>query len=418
MSLARLVSLRGCGWHPFAPLMPRCSELLQLSGIGDSALLGSLGIPVVKDLPGVGMHLTDHLSGQISFSVPNVTFSGDMVTTNETFAAEQMALFEAVDPSSLYNSPNHAVAYVNLTTLLGDAQAATFIEQLNANQTAIVEAYSTNAAVQRGYAATYAAEVRDIMPSAVGQAELLLSNTGTYGAYGEDVKTMSIQAAIQHPLSRGSVQINSTSAFDPPVVDAGYLTHPADIQILVAAFKYARTISQTQPLASLIGEELAPGSAVQTDAEWETFVRGQVSTEYHPAGTCSMLQEVNGGVVDNALRVYGISGLRVVDSSIVPIGMSAHMTAPLYGVAERAYDLIISTPVAVGGSVSEASTRPSSSSSAAGSSSTRSPAGSSTSPSGASQSGAPSQNDVSGASAFSLSFAGLVAAVVVAVLAQ
>lgn len=66
------------------------------------------------------------------------------------------------------------------------------------------------------------------------------SNTGTYGAYGAGVKTVSIQAAIQHPLSRGSVLITSTSAFDAPTIDPGYLTHPADIKILRQAFKYAR----------------------------------------------------------------------------------------------------------------------------------------------------------------------------------
>lgn len=83
-------------------------QLLQLSGIGDSAQLGSLGIPVVKDLPGVGMHLTDHLSASMAFSVPDVEITGDFVLNNATFAAEQKDLWRANDPSSLYNSPNHA----------------------------------------------------------------------------------------------------------------------------------------------------------------------------------------------------------------------------------------------------------------------------------------------------------------------
>lgn len=74
--------------------------------------------------------------------------------------------------------------------------------------------------------------MNDILPSAVGQAEILLSNTGTYGGYGDAI-TVQIQAAIQHPFSRGSVLINSTSTFDPPAIDAGYLTQYASLSPLL-----------------------------------------------------------------------------------------------------------------------------------------------------------------------------------------
>ncbi|GAA5847460.1 hypothetical protein JCM5353_005428 [Sporobolomyces roseus] len=238
-------------------------QLLQVSGVGPSDLLTPLGIPVVYDLPGVGWHLTDHLSGSITL---NTTFplSGDALNANTTFAAEQLALWEGGSADSLYTAPNNAVAYVNLTTLFGEEAAQQFITEVKANQSAAVSAYSTNAAVQKGYEATYNADVNDILPSAVGQAEILLSNTGTYGGYGDAV-TVQIQAAIQHPFSRGSVLINSTSTFDPPAIDAGYLTHPADVQVLREAFKFARKLSQTAPFSEYVIAELSPGSAVSTD---------------------------------------------------------------------------------------------------------------------------------------------------------
>ncbi|GAA5974228.1 hypothetical protein JCM11641_003339 [Rhodosporidiobolus odoratus] len=323
-------------------------QLLQVSGVGPSDLLTGLGIDVVYDLPGVGMHLTDHLSGAITLNT-SFPFSGDPLEVNTTYAAEQLAAWKEGDADSLYTSPNDAVAYVNLTTLFGEDGAQQLMDEIAANQSDIVSAYSTNKNIQAGYNATYSAELRDVFASAVGQAEILLSNTGTYGGYPNSV-TVQIQAAIQHPLSRGTVKINSTSTFDAPQIDPGYLTHPADIQILREAFKYARTISQTAPFSDNVLSELSPGTAVSTDEEWETWIKGVVSTEYHPAGTASMLPESEGGVVDRANRVFGITGLRVIDSSIVPIGMSAHMTAPLYGIAERAYDLLVSTPKALGGS--------------------------------------------------------------------
>lgn len=295
---------------------------------------------------------------------------------------------------------------------MGSELASDFIASLTANQTATVEAYSSNAAIQRGYAATYAAET-DIYRSAVGQAEILLANTGTYGAYG-DQKTMNIQAAIQHPLSRGSVLINSTSAFDPPVIDAGYLTHPGDIQVLIAAFKFARMVSQTQPLAGIIGEELTPGDAVETDAQWEQWIRQQVSTEYHASSTASMLPEESGGVVDTALRVYGITGLRVVDASVIPVGMSAHMAAPVYGLAEKAVDVILSTAIAPGGSDPSGSSSGASSSTSSTTSITRSSTASSASgTNSATNRASANQNDTT-SSASVIGFSSLIASLFLA----
>ncbi|GAA6000162.1 hypothetical protein JCM10207_007884 [Rhodosporidiobolus poonsookiae] len=351
-------------------------QLLQVSGVGPSDFLTGLGINVVKDLPGVGMHLTDHLSGAITLNT-TFPFSGDPIEVNDTYKAEQLALWKEGDPNSLYTSPNDAVAYINLTTLFGGEDAAqAFMDEIAANQSAQVSAYSDNQYVQAGYNATYSAELRDVYPSAVGQAEILLANTGTYGGYPNAV-TVQIQAAIQHPLSRGSVRINSTSTFDKPQIDPGYLTHPADLPILRQAFKYARSISQAKPFADYVISELSPGSGVSTDEEWETWIKGVVSTEYHPAGTASMLPESEAGVVDNACRVYGITGLRVIDSAIVPLGMSAHMTAPLYGIAERAFDLLSTTPRAAGGT--DAATNASSSSPTGATGNPGSPSQSSTS---------------------------------------
>lgn len=89
-------------------------QLLQVSGVGDKSLLTPLGITVVSDLPGVGMHLTDHLSGAIVYST-SAEITGDMYTGNATYAAEQVTLWKAGDPNSILNSPNDPIAYVNLT---------------------------------------------------------------------------------------------------------------------------------------------------------------------------------------------------------------------------------------------------------------------------------------------------------------
>ncbi|BGP54267.1 hypothetical protein JCM8202v2_001844 [Rhodotorula sphaerocarpa] len=346
-------------------------QLLQVSGVGPSDLLDQFGIDVVSELPGVGMHLTDHLSGALTLNT-SYPFSGDPMETNMTYAAEQLTLWKEGDPNSLYTSPNDAVIYANLSTLLGSESAAKqFMSELEANRTAQVEAYSSNPQVQAGYNTTYTRELLDVYPSEVGQAEILLSNTGTYGGYPGAV-TVQIQAAIQHPLSRGTVKIVSNSTFDKPAIDPGYLTHPGDIVILREAFKFARKVSQTAPFSDYVYNELSPGPNVSTDAEWEHWLRGVVSTEYHPAGSASMLPKELGGVVDNAMRVYGVSNLRVVDSSMVPLSLSAHMTAPLYGFSERAYEILLLNPPAIGGSTNVTSSSMASTASASSSSSSSS----------------------------------------------
>ena len=87
-------------------------------------------------------------------------------------------------------------------------------------------------------------------------------------------------------------------------------------------------------------DETWPGSTVQTDEQWEDWLRGQVFTEYHPSSTCAMLPLAQGGVVDGNLRVHGIANVRVADASVPPILFSSHLMSSTYGIAEQASSII------------------------------------------------------------------------------
>lgn len=117
-------------------------------------------------------------------------------------------------------------------------------------------------------------------------------------------------------------------------------------------------MSSTAPYPDVWVKEFEPGAAVQTDAQVEKFVRDNVFTFFHPLGTCAMLPKKDGGVVDPQLRVYGVKGLRVVDASVIPMIVSAHIqtgtfwnsrflllhadeTPAVYGIAERAADILV-----------------------------------------------------------------------------
>lgn len=118
------------------------------------------------------------------------------------------------------------------------------------------------------------------------------------------------------------------------------LTHLADVQILREGIKLCRKIGETEPLKESMSEETWPGPDVQSDAEWEEFLRGSAFTEYHPSSTCSMLPLEQGGVVDAHLRVYGLANVRVADASVPPIAFSAHLMGSTYGIAEHASTII------------------------------------------------------------------------------
>ncbi|KAJ9474364.1 Choline dehydrogenase [Pseudozyma hubeiensis] len=292
-------------------------QILQLSGIADASLLSSMGIDQVVDLPGVGYHLQDHLSTGVVFSPSNsATMPPTTVTGNR-------------GTDSYVNS---AIAYVSGSTIFGQDQWSSLIEEMQSNRDASVEAYDAPAAVKAGYNATYAAQVEKFFPTEIGPIELLFALS--FGG-------VQVQAALQHPLSRGSIRINSANPFTPPSIDPAYLSNPADMTILREGFKLARRVGTTAPLSTFTSSESAPGSSVSSDTQWESWIRSTVGTEFHPSSTCSMLPRELGGVVDKNLRVYGTKNLRVVDASVPPISFSAHLMSITYGLAELGSEMIL-----------------------------------------------------------------------------
>lgn len=292
-------------------------QILQLSGIADSALLGGLGIETVVDLPGVGYHLQDHLSTGVVFSPSNPSSMPPTRVTGDR---------------STDSYVNSAIAYVSGSTIFGESEWSSMIAQMRSDRDANVNAYNAPAAVKAGYNATYTAQVDKFFPTNIGPIELLFALS--FGG-------VQVQAALQHPLSRGSIKINSVNPFTPPTIDPAYLSNPVDMTILREGFKLARRVGTTAPLANYTSGESAPGSAVNTDAQWETWIRNTVGTEFHPSSTCSMLPREHGGVVDKNLKVYGTQNLRVVDASVPPISFSAHLMSITYGLAEIGSEMIL-----------------------------------------------------------------------------
>lgn len=294
-------------------------QILQLSGIGQSELLKKHNIAIVKDLPGVGHHLQDHVSTAISYSVNGGVALQNASTTSYT---------------------DSAIAYLGLADLLGSQKEADqFIsraKKLTASYISKAADSHTPACVRKGWTRTMGMLLTDLLSekspsgfngSAKGAMEILLSTMNQH---------IGIEQALQAPFSRGSVKIRSSDAFQAPDIDTAYLSHPADIQLLLAGYAFSRKLASSDALKPYIDQESSATSGLSTKAQIEQWLRATVGTEYHLSSSCSMLPEDEGGVVGADLKVHGFLNLRVADASVIPISPTTHLVSYVYGLAEIA----------------------------------------------------------------------------------
>ena len=286
-------------------------QLLMVSGFGPHETLERFGIPVLKDLPGVGQNLQDQPYWGSSFRV-NVETASTLQNDPKALAAAKAAYVQARGP------------------LTASAGGVFGWEKFPS-------AYRQNfsAATQSALAA---------FPSDWPELEWLPVSAflGTQANHqtaapldGYNYATMA--TALIAPLSRGNVSIRSGSMSDTPVINPNWLTDPADIELAIAAFKRQREFwNMLRNYDLTIGEEAYPGPAVQTDAEIIQAIREMVTPVWHASATCKMGKSSDPmAVTDPSARVYGASRLRVVDASSFPFLPPGHPQSTVYALAQK-----------------------------------------------------------------------------------
>lgn len=166
---------------------------------------------------------------------------------------------------------------------------------------------------------------------------LFVDSAAVIGLDVPDTYLMGV-SAIQ-PYSRGTVRLGSRNPAIPPIVDPNYLGDDRDMATMLEGIRIARHIGAAPALDEWCADEMAPGPTIHDEASLRDYVRATTSSYYHPAGTCAIGCGQR-SVVDSALRVHGIGGLRVVDASVMPSLPSNNPLATVYAIAERGAALI------------------------------------------------------------------------------
>jgi choline dehydrogenase len=269
-------------------------QLLQLSGIGPGALLGPLGIPVVHELPGVGENLQDHLQLRVMYKCTRpITTNDDLRSWRGKLRIGAKWLFTRKGPLAI-----------------GINQGGLFTRVLPDSGTPDVQFHF----------ATLSAELA--------------------GAQPHPWPGFTLSVCQLRPESRGSVRVRSADPLAAPAMQPNYLSTGLDRLYAVAGVRLARALASTSALRPYVAGEYRPGPDVKSDDDLVEFARNYGATIFHPAGTCKMGSDAM-AVVDERLRVRGVSGLRVVDCSVMPTLVSGNTHAPAVMIAEKAADLIL-----------------------------------------------------------------------------
>ncbi|KAI8206508.1 hypothetical protein K4K52_003109 [Colletotrichum sp. SAR 10_76] len=320
-------------WPAAAAGAVNTPRILQLSGIGPSKLLKGLGINITVDSPGVGANFQDHPSVFMVYDFANDTSVNPTLMNNATFYNQSWAEYLANKTGPHSHAWGNKVVFTSLRDL-DSSNYQNIADALSQQEPLqhLPQVYVENPALVKGFEKQRDALKKQFLNPKAGVVEI------TFGG------AESVPVALQKPLSRGTIAINTTNP-DPsiaPLVDFNTISNPIDSLILIRAVAKARAFMSSPSVKSLAAVEMMPGPGAASDAQIEAIMRQSwVSSSFdHPAGTAAMMPKEWGGVVDSKLRVYGVKGLWVVDTSVMPILPAAHTQATVYAIAEYAADII------------------------------------------------------------------------------
>lgn len=269
-------------------------QLLQLSGIGPAPLLRKVGVDIVRDLPGVGENLQDHLEVYIQHA-----------------CKQPVSMYPTLQ---WWNRPQIAARW--LLTKKGPAATNHF---------------EAGGFLRSNAEVPYPNFQLHFLP-------LAIRYNGSFPMLGHGYQ---VHLGLTRPEARGSVRIKSTDPRMHPRLRFNYLSNTQDRRDWRDGFRAARDILQQPALAPFDAGEVSPGPQIETDSQILTWIADDAETALHPCGSCRMGTDERAVVDPTTMRVHGIHGLAVVDASVMPTITNGNILAPTMMVAERAADLLL-----------------------------------------------------------------------------
>ncbi len=269
-------------------------QILQLSGVGPAPLLRERGIPVVRELPGVGENLHDHLQIRMQYKVHNVRTLNEIA--NSVWGKVAMGLEYLLFKSGPLTMP--------------PSQLGAFSRSDPAQSTPNIEWH--------------------VQPLSLDK----------FGDPLHGFPAITPAVCNLRPTSRGWVRIRSADPAVYPEIKLNYLSTPDDRRVAIDAMRFTRRIMAANALAKYRPEEFLPGPDAQSDEQLARAAGELGTTIFHPVGTCKMGADPM-AVVDDALRVHGVERLRVIDASIMPRITSGNTNAPAYVIAEKGAAMVL-----------------------------------------------------------------------------
>ena len=268
-------------------------HLLQISGVGPAEHLQAIGVPVVHDLRGVGANLQDHYVARVSHRVRGAISINKL--SRGARLAREILRFAAEGRGAL---------------TFGVTTAQVFCRSAPEKASPDLQLLFT--------------------PASYDQARFLAL---------EQEDGMTVAVCPVRPDSRGTIMARNVDPAEKPVITPNYLSDLADARVLIAGMRFARNVFAAPAIAQYSNMETLPGPGIQTDDEMLAYAKQYGTTIYHPVGTCRM-GEAPGAVVDSRLRVHGLTGLRVVDASVMPTLTTGNTNAPTIMIGEKGAAMI------------------------------------------------------------------------------